>query len=187
MTRIAPLTPPYPPGIEDALRRWMAPHVAHDPLVLFRVLHRHAELASRMRVLGTGLLAHGELPAADRELVIARTCARSGCEYEWGVHAVVFPELTADELAATAHDGADAPVWSPRQRALVGAVDDLHDTATVSPARWAELAAHLPDTQLLEFLVLTGWYRTISGLANALALPPEPWAARLGDNADHAG
>ncbi|MGI6871639.1 carboxymuconolactone decarboxylase family protein [Amycolatopsis sp. 3B14] len=187
MTRIAPLTPPYPPGIEDALRRWMAPHVAHDPLVLFRVLHRHAELASRMRVLGAGLLAHGELPAADRELVIARTCARSGCEYEWGVHAVVFPELTADELAATAHDGADAPVWSPRQRALVGAVDDLHDTATVSQARWAELAAHLPDTQLLEFLVLTGWYRTISGLANALALPPEPWAARFGDNADHAG
>ncbi|MEV5297693.1 carboxymuconolactone decarboxylase family protein [Amycolatopsis methanolica] len=146
MPRIAPLTPPYPPAIEDALRRWMAPHVAHDPLVLFRVLHRHPELASRMGALGAGLPAHGELPVADRELVIARTCARSGCEYEWGVHAVVFPEHTADELAA-----------------------------------------HLPAPQLLEFLVPAGWYRTITGLANALALPPEPWAARFGDNADHAG
>jgi hypothetical protein len=29
---------------------------------------------------------------------------------------------------------------------------------------------------MLEFLVLAGWYRTISQLINALRLAPEPWA-----------
>lgn len=89
----------------------MPPNVTHDPLVLFRTLHRAPELASRMRVLGAGLLAHGSLPARDREIVIHRTCARAGCEYEWGVHAATFGEATGlgpEQIEATV-SGASAP------------------------------------------------------------------------------
>ncbi|MFI0448498.1 carboxymuconolactone decarboxylase family protein [Actinomadura sp. 6N118] len=178
MPRIEPLTPPYEPEIGEALRKWMPPGVAHDPLQLFRVLHRNPELASRMRVLGAGLLAHGKLPAEDREIVIARACVRSGCEYEWGVHAATFAEavgLTKKQIDATVTG--DPTPWSPKQGALIRAVDELHDSANLSQNAWNELAAHYDQAQMLEFVVLAGWYRTIGQLANSLQLDNEPWAA----------
>jgi hypothetical protein len=38
---------------------------------------------------------------------------------------------------------------------------------------------HYEDGQLLELLVLVGWYRTISYLANGLLLEEEPWGTRF--------
>lgn len=178
MARIEPLSPPYPAEIEVALRKWMPPDVTHEPLAFFRVLHRHPELASRMRVLGAGLLAHGRLPAADREIVIARSCARSGCPYEWGVHAATFAGavgLTEEQVTATVTGASD--VWGPKERALIQAVDELHDSAYLSQTAWDELHEYYDDAQMMEFLVLAGWYRTISGLINSLELDGEPWAA----------
>lgn len=63
--RIDGVTPPYEPGTDRALHRWMPPGVAREPLMLFKVLERHPELASRMRALGAGLLVHGRLSDAD--------------------------------------------------------------------------------------------------------------------------
>jgi alkylhydroperoxidase family enzyme len=177
MPRIEPLTPPYEAEIDQALRKWMPPGAPQDPLQLFRVLHRNPELASRMRVLGAGLLGHGRLPGLDREIVITRTCALSGCAYEWGVHAATLAAaagLSEEQIRATV-TGDPAP-WSERQLALIRAVDELHERATVSPAAWEALAEHYDQVQLLEFVVLAGWYRTIGQLANSLELDEEPWA-----------
>ncbi|KKD02314.1 hypothetical protein TN53_41215, partial [Streptomyces sp. WM6386] len=63
----------------------------------------------------------------------------------------------------------------PRHAALLDAVDELHDTARLSQPAWDALRVHYEDAQLLEFLVLTGWYRTISHLANGLQLEQEAW------------
>ncbi len=181
MPRIEPLHPPYPPETERALRRWMPPGVPHEPLVLFRVLHRNPELASRMFALGAGLLGHGLLPGLDREIVIARTTARAGCSYEWGVHAAAFSAavgLDPRQSAATAApDAVAAARWEPAHAALLRAVDELHDGARLSDAVWQELRRHYDDAQLLELLVLAGWYRTIGYLADGLLLDDEPWAA----------
>ncbi|WP_214415862.1 carboxymuconolactone decarboxylase family protein [Sphaerisporangium fuscum] len=178
MPRIEPLNPPYPASIDQALRRWMPPGVSYEPLTLFRVLHRNHELASRMFALGAGLLGHGLLPAADRELVITRVTARAGCRYEWGVHAATLARqagLSLERLRATAAPGIDGS-WPPRHAALLHAVDELHETARLSQPVWDALRMHYQDEQLLEFLVLAGWYRTIGYLANGLLLEEEPWA-----------
>ncbi|MCT9089748.1 carboxymuconolactone decarboxylase family protein [Streptomyces sp. ASQP_92] len=183
MPRIEPLAPPYTADVDRALRRWMPPGVPHGPLALFRVLHRNPELASRMFALGAGLLGHGLLPAIDREIVIARVTARSACAYEWGVHAATLaPQagLTPEQLRATTRPDvtASAP-WSPRHTALLHAVDELNDTTRLSPSAWDALHTHYDEAQLLELLVLIGWYRTISHLANGLLLEPEPWGHRF--------
>ncbi|MET7361207.1 carboxymuconolactone decarboxylase family protein [Streptomyces sp. NPDC005562] len=179
MPRIEPLTPPYSAPIDQALRRWMPPGAPHEPLALFRVLHRNPELASRMFALGSGLLGHGLLPAIDREIVIARVTARTGCAYEWGAHAATLAQqagLSHEQLRATTDiDTAANTAWPPRHAALLNAVDELHDTARLSQPAWDALSAHYEDAQLLEFLVLAGWYRTISYLANGLLLEEEPW------------
>src|ERR1700683_2158814 len=90
--RIAPLEPPYDPDMKQTLERWMPPGATVEPLALFRTLAVHPELMSRMRPLGSGILGHGRITPRDREIVIHRTCARAGAEYEWGVHAVAFAQ-----------------------------------------------------------------------------------------------
>ncbi|HEY5430136.1 MAG TPA: carboxymuconolactone decarboxylase family protein [Solirubrobacteraceae bacterium] len=200
--RIAALEPPYKPETEEMLRRWMPPGADMEPLVLFRTLAVHPELMSRMRPLGSGILGHGSVPPRDREIVVHRACARAGAEYEWGVHAVAFGAavgLTPEQIAATATGEATAtgatgaatatsapgapgdPAWSDHDAALIRLADELHDTCTISDELWGRLSATYGDEQLLELLVIAGWYRAIAYVINAARIPLEPWAARFPD------
>lgn len=88
--------------------------------------------------------------------------------------------LSPEQLRATAERGTPlSSAWQPRHAALLHAVDELHDTARLSQPAWDALRVHYEDAQLLELLVLTGWYRTISYLANGLLIEEEPWGARF--------
>lgn len=183
--RIAPLAAPYPPEIAEALARWMPPGAAVEPLALFRTLVRHGELAQAMHGTGSFLLSRrSRLTRREREIVIDRTCARCGCEYEWGVHVAAFAaaaELGAEEIAATiAAPGAAAEgAWREGEALLLRLVDALHDTGGVPDALWQALAKRYDELQLLELLALVGWYHLISFVANGARVPREAWAARF--------
>src|ERR1700685_2580539 len=110
MSRIAPLQPPYEPAIQSQFDRIMR---GAPPLTLFRVVASNARAWEKFRA--GSLLDRGPLSLREREIVIDRTCARTGCEYEWGVHVAAFAEaahLTAEQVRATVLDGADALCWS---------------------------------------------------------------------------
>ncbi len=180
--RIAPLEPPYPPAVEEMLRKWMPPGSGLEPLRLFRTLVVHESLAARMRPLGAGILGHGLLEPRDRELMIHRTCARCGAEYEWGVHAAFFGKavgLSETQLAATVTRPAHDRVWSDRERAVIALADELHDTGQVSDATYAEVERHFTAEQILELVVTAGWYHTISFVLGTARVTLEPWAARF--------
>jgi alkylhydroperoxidase family enzyme len=180
--RIAPLDPPYEPALAEMLKRWMPPGSSTEPLALFRTLAVHDELFSRMRPLGAGILGHGRIAPRHRELIIDRTCARAGAEYEWGVHAIAFGAavgLTDEQLAATAGAPADDPAWSELDALLIRLADELHDTCGVSDPLWTALAERFSDDQLLELVITAGWYRLLSCVINAARVECEPWAARF--------
>lgn len=181
--RIPPLEPPYEPEIATALAKWMPPGAAVEPLKLFRTLSRNQQISERMRPLGAGLLGqHSSIDPHDRELVIDRTCARCGCEYEWGVHVVSFGQMLGipeEQLLATATKSASDKAWTERQGLLIQLVDELHDTATVSDHLWQQLSALWSDAQLIELLVLVGWYHVISFVTNAAQIEREEWATRF--------
>ena len=177
MSRIPALEPPYAPEIQEQFDRIMR---GAPPLMLFRVMAGHVRAWDKFRA--GGLLDRGPLTLREREIVIDRTCALTGCEYEWGVHVATFAgaaHLTDEEVRATVLDGADAPCWSEAERAMIAAVDALHVSATLSDAEFAALSAHYDDAQIFEIILLCGFYRTVSYLANALALPLEDKAARF--------
>jgi alkylhydroperoxidase family enzyme len=177
VSRIAPLEPPYAPDIQAQFDHIMR---GAPPLMLFRVMAGHARAWDKFRA--GGLLDRGPLGLREREIVIDRTCALNGCEYEWGVHVAIFAEaarLTKDDLCATVHGAADAECWSDAEKALVAAVDALHHRATLSDAEFAALSAHYDADKILEIILLCGFYRTVSYLANSLALPLETSAARF--------
>ena len=175
MSRIAPLSPPYAVEIQEQFDRIMR---GAPPLVLFRVMASQKRAWEKFR--GGSLLDRGPLSLQEREIVIDRTCALNACEYEWGVHITAFAkaaDLTDEEVRATVHDGADAPCWSDAEKAMLGAVEALHHRATLSDEEFAALRAHYDDAKILEIIQLCGFYRTVSYLANGLALPLEPNAA----------
>jgi len=180
--RIEPLHPPYDPETAERLAKWMPPGGDAEPLALFRTLFVHGELAARMRPLGAGLLGHGLLEPRLREVMIHRTCALCGAEYEWGVHAVAFGAplgFSEEQLASTAHGGAGDAVWSERERAVFRLADELHQTSAVSDELFAELRRHFDDAEVLELVVTSGWYHTISYVIAAAGVQLEPWAARF--------
>ena len=178
--RIGPVTEPGP-EVAAELARWMPPGAAVEPLSLFRTLVRHLPLAEAMRPLGSYFLSKRRtIGAREREIVIHRVSARCNCTYEWGVHAVAYARavgLDETQLRATAVTDASDPVWSAEDALLVAMVDELHDTAKVSPALWTELAARWSDAELLELLALAGWYHVIAYVANGARVAAEPWAA----------
>lgn len=178
-TRLAPLAPPYSPALQDLLTR-MTPPGAPGVLALFRVLAHHPALAERMTGWGGFLLSkRASLSLRDREVVIGRVCARCGAEYEWGVHVTAFSDaagFTQEQVAVVAGRASLEPLMD-RDQLLVRLVDELHETSTVRDGLWAELAALWTPPQLIELLMLAGWYRAISYVCNATRVPLEPWAA----------
>ncbi len=176
-SRIQPPPPPYSQHVQSVFDRLMPPGV--PPLVLFTTLARSERAFSKFMV--AGLLDKGPVALRDREIMIDRTCARCGSEYEWGVHIALFADrvgLSQVEIAATVEPGVSA-CWSQHEQLIVRLADELHDTSTISDALWTELRAEFTEEQILEFILLAGFYRTVAYLTNGLKLPLESFAVRF--------
>jgi 4-carboxymuconolactone decarboxylase len=178
--RIQPMEPPYPDPVGETLRRMMPQGV--EPLKLFRTVAWNEHVLERFRTIGAYLLNFGKLDPVEREIVIHRTCARTRCEYEWGIHAAVFGRplgLSDEQLAATVHGDAADAAWSPRQSLLIALADQLHDEAAVSEALWSQLAREWEPSELIELIALAGFYHLVSYAANAAKVEHETGAERF--------
>jgi alkylhydroperoxidase family enzyme len=176
--RIAPLESPYPEKTR-ALFDLVMPE-GMEPLLLFRTLAACPRIFPRF--MRAGVLDPGPIPIRERELMIHRTTALCGAEYEWGVHVSAFARplgLSDAWIRATVEAGPDDPIWSPREALLVRLCDALHENADVPEALWEQLRAEYDPAQLVELLYLAGLYHAVSFLAKGLRLPPEPFAERF--------
>ncbi|CAJ0820130.1 carboxymuconolactone decarboxylase family protein [Ralstonia flaminis] len=175
--RIAPATPPFAASIQHTIDKVMR---GQPPLTLFTTLARDDRLASKF--FAGGLLDKGHLSLRDRELVIDRTTARCGSEYEWGVHIAIFGEaasLTEAQIHSLVNGDPTDACWQPHETTLLQFCDALHDACDIDDTLWARVKAHYSDDAVLELLMLAGFYRTVSYLTNALRLPLEDFARRF--------
>lgn len=182
--RIPPLDPPYDADVGGQLAAMMPPGV--PPISLFRTFARNLPMARAMRGWGGYELGRDlSLSMRDREIVIDRTTARCGCEYEWGVHVAFFAnrvDLTPDQVASLTHGTSHDPCWDDeRDRILIDIVDQLHDAADIDDALFARAATLLDHAELLDLFLLCGWYHAISFAANAARVPFEHVAPRFAD------
>jgi alkylhydroperoxidase family enzyme len=184
MARIPPFDPPFPPDVAATLASMMPTGVA--PIGLFRTFARNLPMTVAMRGWGSYELGPQlSLTMREREIVIVRTCARCRCEYEWGVHLMFFADrvgLTDDQIRSLTHGSPDEPCWTTgRERALISVVDALHDTGDVGDDLWSRTRDVLDQPQLLDLLLLCGWYHAISFVARTVRVAPEPGAPRFSD------
>ncbi len=175
--RIAPLPPPYSSEVQQDFDRIM--HGA-PPLALFRTVARNPRVLSRM--MAGGLLDRGSITIRARELMILRTCARCGAEYEWGVHVAVYSakaKLSPAQVNATAAAQINAADWPIEDLLVLRLADALHDSSRVEDALWAELSACYDETQLIELLMLAGLYHAVSFVVNGTGVEREAFAPKF--------
>src|SRR5882757_11354170 len=115
---------------------------------LFTTLVRHPALFRTWLPFCMRLLAHSVFPPRERELLIIRTAWLCGSTYELGHHLRLGTDegLTEHDLAAVTGD--ISPAWTPRERLLITAVDELHAEHSIGDATWRALSTVLTIEQL---------------------------------------
>ena len=119
-----------------------------------------------------------------RELMILRTCAQCGAEYEWGVHIAAFgakAEWTPEQMKSTVHGGSQDDCWSAEEKSVIRLADQLHATSSVDEALWREASVAFSPEQLIELVMLAGLYHAVSFMANAFGVQREESAPRFPD------
>ncbi|MFV3131693.1 carboxymuconolactone decarboxylase family protein [Niveispirillum sp. KHB5.9] len=174
--RLAPVSAPFDPSVAATIDRLRPP--GSPPLALFTTLAHNPRVLSRL--FAGGLLDAGSISVRQRELVILRTCAQAGADYEWGVHAALFggqAGLTAEQVAATKAENPLGPDWSEDDLLLLDTADALYAQGDLNDRQWGELSARFDQAQMVELLALAGYYRTIALLCRTLRLPAEGFTA----------
>ncbi len=147
-------------------------HGRNDSSPFLLTVVRHPGLYRHFAPFAGKLLVGGKLPARDRELAILRGAWLCTAAYEWGEHVRIASSagLTAAEIE-NLKQGSSHASWSPHERAVLEATEQLHAGARISEPTWRELARQYDERQLIELPMLVGGYQMIAYVQNALQVP----------------
>ncbi len=185
MGRIAPLPPEqWPPAMRDALAPLRAVeqrvrdsgHEARPKgLNVLGVFARHPALARAYNVFNGHLQSTSTLSHRHRELVVLRVAAVRRSAYAWRQHTLLAADagVRDEEVAAIGADPHGRP-WPVPEGAILRAVDELLQDASVSEGTWRELADVLTTDQLMDLVFTVGGYDCLVMAIGALGIEPEP-------------
>jgi AhpD family alkylhydroperoxidase len=116
----------------------------------------------------------GKLPRRDTELVILRVAHLRGCRYEFDHHVRLGRRAGLDdEDLRRVVEGPAADGWTPREAALLAAVDELHEDGDLGDESWDALRGHLDERRLIELVFLVGHYEMLATAIAALRIQPD--------------
>jgi alkylhydroperoxidase family enzyme len=146
-------------------------------------LARHPALTRAFNTFNGHILLATTLSERQRELVVLRVAARRRAEYEWAQHLVQAADagVSEDEIRRVL-EGPDAPGWSPLDRAMLRAVDELIADGVIGDATWADLAAELDERQLMDLVFTVGAYETVAMAFRSFGIELDADLANLSGN-----
>jgi AhpD family alkylhydroperoxidase len=126
-------------------------------------LARYPALTRAFNAFNGHVLYATTLSERQRELVVLRVATLRRCEYEWRQHVVLARDagLTGEEITRVA-EGPSAAGWSPLERAMLEAVDELVSDAIISEPTWEELASELSERELMDLVFTVGAYEVVA-------------------------
>lgn len=144
------------------------------PPNLFLTLARHRRLFRGWLRFAGRLMPRGRLPRRETELAILRVAHLRSCDYEFDHHVRLGRRagLTDADLKRVVQ-GPDADGWSPRERALLHAVDRLHRGQDLDDTSWSTLRGHLDERECIELVMLAGHYEMLATTIAALRIQPD--------------
>jgi AhpD family alkylhydroperoxidase len=144
------------------------------PPNLFLVLGRHRRLFRGWLRFAGRLMPGGTLPRRDTELVILRVAHRRRCAYELEHHRrlAARAKLTSAEVDRVL-EGPAAAGWTERERTLLTAVDELHETGDLTDSTWSAVREHLDERAAIELVLLAAHYEMLATAIAALRVPED--------------
>jgi 4-carboxymuconolactone decarboxylase len=134
-------------------------------------LVRHPDLARAYLQFSDHLLRRSTLPARVRELAILRVAHYHSCSYEWGHHVAIGKSVgLSDSDISAVQDGEPAGAFD---RAVLDAVDELHDKSRITDGTWLLLGERLDERQLMDLVFTVGGYDTLAIALNTFGVEPE--------------
>jgi alkylhydroperoxidase family enzyme len=148
-----------------------APDAPPMPVVL--ELFAHHVALSETFLSFTDVMASGDsrLEPRIRELAILRVAWRTGSGYEWSQHRRMGGDegLTDAQLNAVPK-GPTSSIWTPTERAVLAAADEMIDHFAVSDETWTALASSFDAAPLFELLFVIGGYLCLATVLNSVGL-----------------
>ena len=177
--------PRVPPLAEsewsEEQRKLIAEQKISGPVLnLYKTMLNHPTLYGPRYKFGSYLQRDSLLPPKTRELLILRTAALTGAEYEWGHHVEAAQKagFSAEEIRRI-KSGPDASGWSEEHAAVLRAADELRRETFVSDRTWATLAKHYDTKRLIEIIYTSGGYTMTALAINSLGIQLEPGFPRF--------
>lgn len=162
-------------GVVNWAACWIAGRaVGTGPPNLFLTLARRRGLFRGWLWFAGRLMPGGTLPRRETELVILRVAHLRDCRYEFDHHVRLGRRAGVRESdVERVKEGPGADGWSPRERAVLTAVDQLHHDRDIDDAAWTRLRTHLTEAQCVELTMLVGHYEMLATAITALRVEPD--------------
>jgi AhpD family alkylhydroperoxidase len=151
----------------------LAGRVTHGaPPSVFLAFGRRPSLLWTWLPFASRLMPRGRLPRRETELVILRVATVRGCAYEFDHHERLARRTGVGETdVARVLSGPEADGWSPRERVLLAATDQLLASHDLDDATWERLRGELDEGLCVELLLLVGHYDMLATMLNTLRVP----------------
>lgn len=171
---------------EEALKRFNETRIADavkDPalaksmsqLNVFRALLNNPAITLAQSGLAGALMGSKVLDHRIRELVILRTGWRTKSEYEFVQHVAVSRRLgMSDEEILGVRNPAECKTYSEVDRAVIALADELHDHSQVSSKTWAALEKSFSAAELVEIILVAGFWHMMAGFLKTAEIPLDP-------------
>jgi alkylhydroperoxidase family enzyme len=166
---------PYPdldkaaPEVREMLGRLPA------PANIFNMMAHAQTCLKPVMKLGGTLLGKLELDPKLRELCLLRAVRLEGGDYEWVQHVPIARDLGATEaqIAALENDDDEAACFDAREKAALRFTREVVVDVRASEATVAEARKHLSDRELVELILMTGFYIMLARLTETLGIETE--------------
>ena len=142
----------------------------------FRMLaHAPAIGASTLRLV-LALLTETDLEPRLRELVILRVAQRCDGRYAWVQHASVAAIVGVSDAQIAVLERGETPnaLFADRERTAFAFADEVLDTCCATDDTFAAVREIFSPSEVLELLLLIGYFRMICGVMNTLQVELEP-------------
>ena len=136
-----------------------------DQNPVLRTFAHHPRLAGLFSALNVHLLSTNTVPVKLRQIAIMRTAWITGGVYMWSSHLNTSLSCgLSPDMYAPIQNGPDDPYFTPFERVVMLATDELVERHKISDGQWQALIAEWNNQQMLDFMFTVGAYAMVAGV-----------------------
>jgi 4-carboxymuconolactone decarboxylase len=157
---------------QDERVRELVGRLPEPRINLFTMLANAPALAGPALRLGEAILTKSDLDPVLRELVILQTAQLTDTEYEWVQHEEIARLIGVgeDKIRAVQRGEIEGTPFSARESLALRLAGAVLDHGTPPPELVKQGAEELGRAQLLELLLVAGFYAMLGGVMRAVQL-----------------